>query len=173
MANRNNKAAANAAAAPAKAPVALRAAAALQKHGLAALPRIAAAAPQAAASAKRYGQWANSLPTAFLQATFTLTKAGAAVVAANGVTGATGRPTAMGLTVCAFANAAGSAATGATATGGAIVAAMLGNPALVAALLATKANGHHVNQGTATVAKFAQGYVNGMARTAHGYATKA
>lgn len=174
MANRNNsKPAAAPAAAPAKAPMALRAAALVAKGGLAAHARIAAATQAAPQSAKRYGAALNKpLSTGFANTVFTLTPQGAKVIGGHwGKPGATpyGNVTAMGLTVLAFGAAANG---GQTATGAAIVAAMLGNPAIVAALQGTKANGGHVQANAPLCANFVQGYVNGMCRAQHGYATK-
>lgn len=171
MVNRNSKPAATAAA-PAKAPVLLRAAAMVQAHGLAALPRIAAASQPAAASVARYskGGGVNALSAAFANATFTLTQLGRQTVAVNGCVGKAGQATAMGLTACALANA--SNGTG-SATGAAIVAAIIGNPQLMAAMLGTKANGAHIVPNSPAAAKWAQGYVNGLCRTQHGLATKA
>lgn len=168
MANRNN--AAKAAPAAAKAAPALRAAAIIGQHGLAAAPRVAAATGNAPASAKRYGAALNGLTPAFAAATFTLTALGKATVGAAGCIGRNGQPTAMGLTAVAVANAANG---GTSATGAAVVAAIIGNPQLMAAMLGTKAQGTHLLPNTATAAKWAQGYVNGLCRPAHGMATKA
>lgn len=166
MANRNTPAAV-AAVATVKVAPALRAAAAVGKHGIAAMPRLAAATGTAAASAKRYGNGAALLTPAFASATFTLTAMGKAAHGCGGAIGRNGAVTLMGLTAVALGNAGG------TATGAQVVAAMLGNPQLVAAMLGTKAAGVHVNAATATSAKLAQGYVNGLCRAAHGLARKA
>ena len=170
MANRNNKAAKAATATAAKAAPALRAAAIIGQHGLAAAPRVAAAIGNAPASVKRYGATVNGLNASFANATFTLNAAGKALVAAQG-RNAHGRLTAMGLTAVALANAANG---GTSATGAAIVAAIIGNPQLMAAMLGnTKAAGCHILPGTATAAAWAKGYVNGLCRPQHAYATKA
>lgn len=169
MANRNNRTA-TAAAPVAKVAATLRAAAIVGKHGLAALPRVAAATGTAAASNKRYGAALNALTPAFAAATFTLTTLGKGCVAQAGCIGRNGQPTAMGLTCVALHNAAQG---GIAATGAAIVAAIIGNPQLMAAMLGTKAQGTHILPNTATAAKWAQGYVNGLCRTQHGLATKA
>lgn len=167
MANRKTNTAT--AAATVKAPAALRAAALIGKHGLAALPRVAAATGTAPASVKRYSAGVQSLTPAFAAATFTLTALGKAT-AANGGVNAHGRATAMGLTALALAQAAQG---GTSATGAAVVAAIIGNPQLMAAMLGTKAQGTHILPNTATAAKWAQGYVNGLCRPQHGLATKA
>lgn len=166
---RNNNRPAPAAAA--KVAPALRAAAIVGKHGLAALPRVAAATGTAAASGKRYGAALNVLTPAFAAATFTPTALGKAAIAANGCTGRNGQPTAMGLTAVAMGNAAAANGT-ANPTGAQVVAAIIGNPQLMAAMLGTKAQGTHILPGTATAAKWAQGYVNGLCRPAHGLAVK-
>lgn len=166
----NRKATATAAAAkPAKASNALRAAAIVAKHGLAAAPRLAAAIGNAPASVKRYGAWANSLNPAFANATFTLTAYGRSVAANGGCNGVRGQATAMGLTAVALATAANG---GTSATGAAVVAAIIGNPALMAAMLGTKANGVHLTPNSATAAAWAKGYVNGLTRAKHGMATR-
>jgi hypothetical protein len=168
MANRkNNTAAAHVAVKPAPA---LRAAAIIGKHGLGAVARVAAATGTAAASNKRYGAALNALTPAFAAATFTLTALGKGAVGQAGCIGRNGQPTAMGLTAVALHNAANG---GTAATGAAIVAAIIGNPQLMAAMLGTKAQGTHILPNTATAAKWAQGYVNGLCRPAHGLATKA
>lgn len=161
----------NTAPAAAKVAPALRAAAIVAKHGLAALPRVAQAAPPAPASAKRYGTGVNTLTPAFAQATFTPTALGKAAIAAGGAIGKGGAVTAMGLTAVALGHAMAANGTKA-ATGAQIVAAVLGNPQLMAALFGTKASGTHVQANAALVAKWAQGYVNGLCRTQHGLATK-
>lgn len=166
---RNSKAAA-ATPATAKAPAILRAAKVVQQHGLAALPRVAKAAGTAPASNRRYGAALNVLTPAFANATFTLTALGKQAIAANGCIGRNGQATAMGLTAVALANASNG---GTAATGAAIVAAIIGNPQLMAGMLGTKANGTHITPNSATAAKWAQGYVNGLCRPAHGLATKA
>lgn len=170
MANRKNTAAAIATPAAAKVAPTLRAAAIIGRHGLAALPRVAAATGTAAASTKRYNAAVNTLTPAFAAATFTLTTLGKGCVAQAGCIGRNGQPTAMGLTCVALHNAAQG---GTSATGAAIVAAIIGNPQLMAAMLGTKAQGTHILPNTATAAKWAQGYVNGLCRTQHGLATKA
>jgi hypothetical protein len=170
MANRNNTKAATANATAAKVAPALRAAAIVGKHGLAALPRVAAATGTAPASNRRYGAALNALTPAFANATFTLTALGKGAVGQQGCIGRNGQPTAMGLTAVALHNAAQG---GTSATGAAIVAAIIGNPQLMAAMLGTKAQGTHILPNTATAAKWAQGYVNGLCRPAHGLATKA
>jgi hypothetical protein len=167
---RNNKATAPVAATPAKAAPTLRAAAIIGRHGLGALARVASATGTAPASNRRYGAALNALTPAFASATFTLSALGKQAVAANGCTGRNGQPTAMGLTAVALANAAQG---GLSATGAAIVAAIIGNPQLMAAMLGTKAQGTHITPNSATAAKWAQGYVNGLCRPAHGLATKA
>jgi hypothetical protein len=172
MANRKATNATAPTAPAAKAPAIVRAAAAIGRHGLAAAPRIAAATGTAAASAKRYGAALNALTPAFANATFTPTALGKAAIAANGCTGRNGQATAMGLTAAAMGNAM-AANGGAPATGAAIVAAIIGNPQLMAAMLGTKAQGTHILPNTATAAKWAQGYVNGLCRPAHGLANKA
>ncbi len=148
----------------------LRAASVLGRTGLSALPAIAAKYGTAPASAKRYGATVNGLTPSFATATFTLTALGKAAVASQGCLGRNGQPTAMGLTAVAVANASNG---GTSATGAAIVAAILGNPQLMAAMGGTKALGVHVTPNSATAAKWAQGYVNGLCRTQHGLATKA
>lgn len=168
MARTNNTAAATVPATPKVAPT-LRAAAIIGKHGLAALPRVAAATGTAAASNKRYGVALNALTPSFATATFTLSALGKAAVAANGCTGRNGQATAMGLTALALAHAANG---GLSATGAAVVTAIIGNPQLMAAMLGTKAQGTHILPGTATAAKWAQGYVNGLCRPQHGLASK-
>ena len=167
MANRNK---ATATAAAAKPALTLRAAAAIGKHGLAAAPRLAATIGNAPASVNRYKATANGLTPSFAAATFTLTALGKAAVAANGCIGSKGQATAMGLTALALAHAANG---GTSATGAAIVAAIIGNPATIAAMLGTKASGTHITPNSVTAAKWAQGYVNGLCRPAHGLATKA
>lgn len=164
---RNNKATAPVAAKPA---ALVRAAAIIGRTGLAALPAVAAKLGTAPASNRRYGAALNALTPAFATATFTLTALGKASVAQAGCIGRNGQPTAMGLTAVALANAANG---GTAATGAAIVAAILGNPQLMAAMGGTKALGTHVTPNSATAAKWAQGYVNGLCRPAHGLATKA
>jgi hypothetical protein len=154
----------------AKVAPALRAAAIVAQHGLAALPRVAAATGTAPASNKRYGVALNALTPSFATATFTLTALGKAAVTAAGCTGRNGQPTAMGLTALALGHAANG---GLSATGAAIVTAIIGNPQLMAGMLGTKANGTHLLPNTATAAKWAQGYVNGLCRPQHGLATKA
>lgn len=169
MANRKTNTA-NATATAAKTPNAIRAATIVGQHGLGALARVSAAAGVMPASNRRYGAGINALTPAFANATFTLTALGKGAVGVAGCIGRNGQPTVMGLTAVAVANASNG---GTSATGAAIVAAMLGNPQLMAALLATKANGTHIAPSAATVAKWAQGYVNGLCRTQHGLATKA
>ena len=166
MARNNSKQAATAN----KAPATLRAAAIVQRHGLGALARVAQATGTAPASNRRYGAALNALTPAFATATFTLTALGKQAVAAHGGIGRNGQPTAMGLTAVALANAANG---GNAATGAAIVQAIIGNPQLMAGMLGTKAQGTHITPNTATAAKWAQGYVNGLCRPAHGLATKA
>jgi hypothetical protein len=162
----NRKATATAAT-PAKAARIVRAANIIAAHGLTALPRIVAATGNAPASNRRYGATVNGLTPAFAAATFTLTALGKAAVAANGCTGRNGQPTAMGLTALALGQC------GHSATGAAIVAAIIGNPQLMAAMLGTKAQGTHILPNTVAAAKWAQGYVNGLCRPAHGLAVKA
>ena len=151
-------------------PAMLRAATLLGRTGLTAAPAIAAKLGTAPASARRYGATVHGLTPSFATATFTLTALGKSTVAAQGCIGRNGQPTAMGLTCVALANAANG---GTAATGAAIVAAILGNPQLMAAMGGTKALGTHVTPNSATAAKWAQGYVNGLCRTQHGLATKA
>jgi hypothetical protein len=167
MANRKTN---NAPATPAKVAPMLRAAAVIGRTGLGALPAAAAKYGVAPASAKRYGAAVSSLTPSFANATFTLTALGKQAVAANGCIGSKGQATAMGLTALALAHAANG---GLSATGAAVVAAILGNPQLMAAMGATKALGVHVVPNSATAAKWAQGYVNGLCRPQHGLATKA
>jgi hypothetical protein len=167
MANRNSN---KPAAAPAKVAPALRAAAIIGRTGLGACANVAAKLGTAPASNRRYGAALNSLTPAFANATFTLTALGKQAVAANGGTGRNGQATAMGLTAVALANAAQG---GLSATGAAIVAAIIGNPQLMAGMLGTKAQGTHITPNSATAAKWAQGYVNGLCRPQHGLATKA
>jgi hypothetical protein len=167
MANRNNS---KPAVQPAKVAPMLRAAAVIGRTGLGAAAAAGAKYGVAPPSARRYGAAVNSLTPAFATATFTLTALGKAAVAANGGTGRNGQPTAMGLTAVALANEAQG---GLSATGAAIVAAILGNPQLMAAMGSTKALGTHVQPTSATAAKWAQGYVNGLCRPQHGLATKA
>jgi hypothetical protein len=162
MARNNNKAAAPVA--TPKAVNAVRAATLIAKGR--SVAAVTAAAGVMPASAKRYGAGISALTPAFANATFALTALGKQAVAANGCIGRNGQATVMGLTAVALANAGG------TATGQAVVMAMLGNPQLVAALLGTKANGTHVAPSAATVAKWAQGYVNGLCRPQHGLASK-
>jgi hypothetical protein len=169
---RNNNNTANTAnnAAPVKVAPMLRAAAIIGRAGIAAAPAVAAKLGNAPASAKRYGAAVNSLTPSFANATFTLTALGKAAVGVAGGIGRNGQATAMGLTAVALANAANG---GTSATGAAIVAAILGNPQLMAAMGATKALGVHVTPNSATAAKWAQGYVNGLCRPQHGLASKA
>lgn len=150
----------------------MRAANVVQRHGLAALPRVAAATGTAPASAKRYGNAVNSLTPAFAAATFTPSALGKAAIAAQGGIGRNGAVTVMGLTAVALGNAI-AAQGGNSATGQAVVLAILGNPQLMLAMGATKALGVHVTANSATAAKWAQGYVNGLCRPAHGLAAKA
>lgn len=171
MARNNNKAAVTATPA-AKGIARVRAATVVQRHGLAALPRVAAATGVAPASAKRYGQALNSLTPAFAAATFTPSALGKAAIAAQGGIGRNSQATVMGLTAVALGNAM-AANNGQPATGQAIVLAILGNPQLMAAMGATKALGVHVTANSATAAKWAQGYVNGLCRPQHGLAAKA
>lgn len=168
---RNNNKAAPAPVAASKGIARVRAATVVQQYGLAALPRVAAATGTAAASNKRYGAALNSLTASFAVATFTPTALGKAAIAAQGGIGRNGQPTVMGLTAVALGNAM--AANGGTANGAAVVLAILGNPQLMAAMGATKALGVHVTANSATAAKWAQGYVNGLCRPAHGLAVKA
>jgi hypothetical protein len=166
---RNNKATAAAPVAAKPAPM-LLAAKLLGRTGLAAAPAIAAKLGTAPASQRRYGATVHGLTPSFATATFTLTALGKSTVGQAGCIGRNGQPTAMGLTAVALANAANG---GNSATGAAIVAAILGNPQLMAAMGGTKALGTHVTPNSATAAKWAQGYVNGLCRPAHGLATKA
>lgn len=170
MARNSNRTAPVATAPAPKAPAILRAAKAIGAHGLAALPRVAKAAGTAPASNRRYGAALNVLTPSFANATFTLTALGKAAVGVQGCTGRNGQPTAMGLTAVALGNAAQG---GNSATGAAIVSAIIGNPQLMQAMLGTKAQGTHIVPNSATAAKWAQGYVNGLCRPAHGLATKA
>lgn len=164
--NSNNPTAAVAA----KPAAIVRAAAIVGRTGLGACAAAAAKFGTAAASNKRYGAALNVLTPAFASATFTLTALGKQSVGAQGCIGRNGQPTAMGLTAVALANASNG---GHSATGAAIVAAIIGNPQLMAAMLGTKAQGTHITPNSATAAKWAQGYVNGLCRPAHGLATKA
>lgn len=170
MANRNNKATAATAATAAKPAAIVRAAAIIGRAGLAAAPAVAAKLGTASASNRRYGAALMALTPAFASATFTLTALGKGAVGQQGCIGRNGQATAMGLTAVALHNAANG---GTSATGAAIVAAIIGNPQLMAAMLGTKAQGTHILPNTATAAKWAQGYVNGLCRPAHGLATKA
>jgi hypothetical protein len=165
MANRK----ATVTATPAKQPNIVRAAATIAKHGLAATPRLVAATGNAAASVNRYKATVNALSPAFAATTFTLTALGRNAVALGGGIGSKGQQTVMGLTAVALAQAANG---GTSATGQAIALAMLGNPQIVAALTATKANGVHVVSSATLSAKWVQGYVNGLCRPAHGLATR-
>lgn len=169
---RNNKANAPAPAAKAAPLPRVKAAAIVARHGLAALPRVAAATGTAPASAKRYGATVNGLTPAFAAAAFTPTALGKRAIAANGGIGRNGQPTVMGLVAVALGNAI-AANGGASATGAQVVAALLGNPQLMLATGGTKALGVHVTPANATAAKWAQGYVNGLCRPAHGLASKA
>jgi hypothetical protein len=151
-----------------------RAASAINRHGLTAAARLSAATGVSAASANRYAKGAvnvpatvNALSATFAATTFSLTALGKAAVSANGCIGNKGQPTVMGLTACGLANAGG------TATGAQVAAAILGNPALVTAMLGTKAGGHHVIATAALAARWVQGYVNGLCRPQHGLATRA
>jgi hypothetical protein len=166
---RNNKATA---AAPATIAPRVKAATVVARHGLAALPRVAAVTGNAPASLKRYGAAVNGLTPAFASATFTPTALGKAAIAANGGIGRNGQPTVMGLVAVAMANAM-AANGGNPPTGAQVVVALLGNPQLMAATGGTKALGVHVTPANATAAKWAQGYINGLCRPAHGLATKA
>jgi hypothetical protein len=170
MANRNNSK--TAATANAKVAPALRAAAIVARHGMAGQARAIAATGAAAASAKRYSARLGSLNPAFAAATFTLTPLGKQAVAANGCIGSKGQPTVMGLFAVALANAT-AANNGAPATGQQVCLAMLGNPQLMQAALATKAAGTHLIPANTTAMGWAQGYVNGLCRSAHGLAKKA
>lgn len=167
MARNTNKAATPATAT--KAPRALRAAAIVAQHGLAALPRIALVTVPAAASVKRYAAGINALTPAFAARVFTPTPLGKAAIAASGCIGKAGQATAMGLTAVAMGNAM-AANGGAPANGAAIVAAIIGNPQLMAAMLGTKAQGTHILPNSPAAAKWAQGYVNGLCRPQHGLA---
>lgn len=168
MANRKN----NQAAKPATVAARVKAATVVQRHGLAALPRVAAVTGNAPASVRRYGATVNGLTPSFASATFTPTALGKAAIAANGCIGRNGQPTVMGLVAVALGNAI-AANGGGNATGAQVVCALLGNPQLMAATGGTKALGVHVTPANATAAKWAQGYINGLCRPAHGLATKA
>jgi hypothetical protein len=175
MATTRTKAAKAAAAAPKGTPATpkaaniVRAANVVQAHGLAALPRLVAATGNAAASVNRYRATVNALSPAFAATVFTLTRNGLNAVAANGCIGSKGQATVMGLTAVCLANAGNGSG---KATGQAIALAMLGNPAIVAALQGTKANGVHIVASATLSAKWVQGYVNGLCRPAHGLATR-
>lgn len=172
MANRKATAtAATANAAPTIAPR-VKAAAVIGKHGLAAIARVAAVTGNAPASAKRYGATVNGLTPSFASAAFTPTALGKQAIAANGCIGRNGQATVMGLVAVALGNAI-AANGGNSATGAQVVVALLGNPQLMAATGGTKALGVHVTPANATAAKWAQGYVNGLCRPAHGLASKA
>jgi hypothetical protein len=173
MARNNNKAAAPATAAPAIV-ARVKAAGIIGKaaNPLNAMARVAAVTGTAAASANRYKAAAHSLTPAFAAATFTLTPLGKAAVAANGGIGRNGQATVMGLVAVALGNAI-AANGGTSATGAQVAAALLGNPQLMAATGGTKALGVHVTAANATAAKWAQGYINGLCRPAHGLANKA
>lgn len=164
---RNNKANATATAIAPR----IKAAGIVAKHGLAALPRVAAATGNAPASVKRYGGTVNGLTPAFAAASFAPTALGKRAIAANGCIGSKGQATVMGLVAVAMGNAI-AANGGGSATGQQIALALLGNPQLIAATGGTKALGAHVTAANATAAKWAQGYVNGLCRPAHGLATK-
>jgi hypothetical protein len=168
--NMANKA--NSKAATAKPVARVRAATLVAKGGLPALARVAAATGNAPASAKRYGATVNGLTPAFAAATFTPTALGKQAIAANGGIGRNGQPTVMGLVAVALGNAI-AANGGNSATGQQVALALLGNPQLMAATGGTKALGVHVTAANATAAKWAQGYVNGLCRPAHGLAKKA
>jgi hypothetical protein len=171
MPRNNNKAAATVAA---KQPAIVRAANAIGRHGLAATTRLSAAGGVAAASAARYAKGSanvaasvNALSPNFAAATFSLTALGKNAVAVNGCIGSKGNATAMGLTACGLGNAGG------TATGAQVAAAILGNAALVNAMLTlTKASGTHVIATAPLAARWVQGYVNGLCRPQHGLATR-
>lgn len=171
MANRKNNTATAATAKPVIAPR-IKAAAVVGKHGLTAIARVAAVTGNAPASAKRYGATVNGLTPSFAAATFTPTALGKAAIAANGGIGRNGQATVMGLVAVALGNAM-AANGGKPATGAQVVVALLGNPQLMAATGGTKAFGVHVTAANATAAKWAQGYINGLCRPAHGLATKA
>lgn len=145
---------------------ALRAASIIAKGGMAGAARAIAATGPSAASAKRYGRTLGTLSPAFAGTTFTLTNLGKQTAAQGGCIGSKGQATVMGLFAVALANAGG------TATGQAIVLAALGNPALMAQMQATKANGVHLMPANATAMGWAQGYVNGLTRPKHGLATR-
>lgn len=165
MANRNK---ATAAATPAKAAAIVRVATAVGKaaNPLAANARLAATAGNAAASVNRYKATVNALSPAFAATTFSLTALGKNAVALQGCIGSKGQATVMGLTALCLGNLGGKA------TGQQIAVAMLGSPAIVAALQATKANGVHIVGNAALSAKWVQGYVNGLCRPAHGLASR-
>ena len=171
MAKRNNSKATATVAAPVVAPR-VKAATVVQRHGLAAIARVAAVTGNAPASARRYGATVNGLTPAFANATFTPTALGKAAIAANGCIGRNGQATVMGLVAVALGNAM-AANSGNPPTGAQIVVALLGNPQLMAATGGTKALGVHITPANATAAKWAQGYINGLCRPAHGLASKA
>lgn len=123
-----------------------------------------------AATVRRYGANLNTLTPAFAGRRFAPTALGKAAIAAAGGIGRNGQPTAMGLTAVAMGNAM-AANNGKSATGTEIVAAILGNPQLMAAMLGTKAQGTHITANSPAAPKWAQGYVNGMCRPQHGLAT--
>lgn len=171
MANRNSNKVTNSTPTATVAPR-VKAAAVVGKHGLAAIARVAAVTGNAPASMRRYGATVNGLTPSFASATFTPTALGKAAISANGGIGRNGQPTVMGLVAVAMANAM--VANGGNApTGAQVVVALLGNPQLMAATGGTKALGVHVTPANATAAKWAQGYINGLCRPAHGLAVKA
>ncbi len=170
MANKANKAASPVAAKPAIA-ARVKAASIVGQYGLGAIARVAGTTGTAPASVKRYGAMVNGLTAAFAAASFTLSPLGKAAIAANGGIGRNGQATVMGLVAVALGNAISSNG-GTSATGQQVVLALLGNPQLMAATGGTKAFGVHVTAANATAAKWAQGYVNGLCRPAHGLARK-
>lgn len=144
----------------------LRAAALVAKHGIAGQARAIAATGATAASAKRYPNGLGTFGKAFTATTFALTNLGLAAVKANGKIGAKGQATAMGLTALALGNCGG------TATGVQVALAILGNATIMGQLVQTKACGTHILPANTTAAQWAQGYVNGLCRPAHGLATR-
>jgi len=121
-------------------------------------------APLTAASIAR--KYTKGLAPAFAARTFTLTPAGHALIANNGLN-AHGRLTAIGATCLALGIASNG---GNSATGAAIVTAMLTSPACLAAFLGTKANGVHFTASNPPTPGFAAGYVKGLAMAKHGLA---
>ncbi len=169
MANRKTTAA-TAATAPAIAPR-IKAASIVAKHGLGACARVAGVTGTAPASIARYKGGANALTPAFAATVFTPTALGKRAIAAQGAIGKAGQVTVMGLVAVALGNAI-AANGGTSATGAQVAVALLGNPQLMAATGGTKALGVHITAANATAAKWAQGYINGLCRPAHGLASR-